>query len=201
MRFSSLVFVKEDTIIYKGISYRTYELRRNKVLPKNLNIVILDEDIYVKNISYIQSKIDENFIENIIQTEFGLNQDYLFDYNVKNKQKIVNIFAIKGGKIISEISKDKERIRVLPFQIYIIKKLQKKIRKKCWNLVMEFMESYYYISCANNKLLSGYVYNEVDILKNNIKDLGINQLYVDKSIIAKFRDLKNVLEINIGESR
>lgn len=201
MRFSNLVLVKEDRIIYKGRSYQTYELRRNKVLPKNLNIVILDEDIYVKNISYIESKIDENFIENIIQTEFGLNQDYLFDYNVKNKQKIVNIFAIKGGKIISEISKDKESIRVLPFQIYIIKKLQKKIRKKCWNLVMEFMESYYYISCANNKLVLGYVYNEVDILKNNIKDLSINQLYVDKSIIGKFRDLKNVLEINIGESR
>lgn len=201
MRFSNLVLVKEDRIIYKGRSYQTYELRRNKVLPKNLNIVILDEDIYVKNISYIESKIDENFIENIIQTEFGLNQDYLFDYSVKNKQKIVNIFAIKGGKIISEISKDKESIRVLPFQIYIIKKLQKKIRKKCWNLVMEFMESYYYISCANNKLVLGYVYNEVDILKNNIKDLSINQLYVDKSIIGKFRDLKNVLEINIGESR
>ena len=66
---------------------------------------------------------------------------------------------------------------------------------------MEFMESYYYISCANNKLLLGYVYNEVDILKNNIKDLGINQLYVDKSIIEKFRDLKNILEIDIGESR
>lgn len=160
-------------------------------LGKKVNIIILDEELYIKTID-INNKLN---ICNIIKKSFGNNKDFLFHYFTLNNEKVI-LYAIKGGEILESLCSETVFIKVIPIQIYVLNYFKRKLKKESLSIIFTFKNTYYYIDYCNGYINRNIVNkNESEILEN----ITLDNVYVDNKLSIR-EDLSNkVNKIDMGE--
>ena len=199
----SIVIIKRNLFIYNGEEYDFDKVNEmNNLLKSNLKIIILEEELYVKQ---FKSEIKRNkmydFIDYKINNDFPQNGDVLYDFEKNNN--IIAIYYIKGAKRIEKISEIAKNIEVKPIQ-FIVKDVMKKILKtnifNC-KVIIKLNEYYYYISFKEGLFYYGLVEKDKEIVLNKISqndDFG--EIYVDNSLYdLSLTNKFKIIKINIGE--
>lgn len=198
MNLSKTVFIKENIIIYKGKEYDLEYIKKKNILPKRFQIIILNEDIYFIKVHYKEKVINKKFIEKIIHKEFGENLDYLYDYKINKRDKSIQIQAIKGGKLISEILKDRS-IKIYPFQRYIFEKDNNISKKEEANILLKFIDCYYFIRTNKRYINIGCAEEDFFTIISKIKKLNLSEMYIQKDILHIFKENYNIKSIKVLE--
>lgn len=198
MNLSKTVFIKENIIIYKGKEYDLEYIKKKNILPKRFQIIILNEDIYFIKVHYKEKVINKKFIEKIIHKEFGENLDYLYDYKINKRDKSIQIQAIKGGKLISEILKDRS-IKIYPFQRYIFEKDNNISKKEEANILLKFIDCYYFIRTNKRYINIGCAEEDFFKIISKIKKLNLSEMYIQKDILHIFKENYNIKSIKVLE--
>lgn len=198
INLSKAVFIKENIVIYKGKEYNLEYIKDKNILPKRFQIIILNEDIYFKKAHYKDKAVNENFIEKIINKEFNENSDYLYDYYINKRDKSIQIQAIKGGKVITEILKNKS-INIAPFQKYVFENSKNISKKEENNILLKFIDCYYFIRTNKKDINTGCAEKDFFKIINKIKKLNLNEIYIQKDILDIFKENYNIKSIKILE--
>jgi len=199
----SIVIIKKNLFIYNGEEYDFDKVNEmNNLLKSNLKIIILEEELYVKQ---FKSEIKRNkiydFIDYKISNDFPQNGDILYDFEKNNN--IIAIYYIKGAKRIEKISEIAKNIEVKPIQ-FIVKDIMVKILKtnifNC-KVIIKLNEYYYYISFKEGLFYYGLVEKDKEIVLDKISqndDFG--EIYVDNSLCdLSLTNRFKIIKINIGE--
>ena len=192
----NIFFLKSDRVIYNNQSYNIDSLIEDVKLPKQMVIYILEEDLFINEYlfdSRINIKQDvDKFIHNI----FGVNKDYLFDYKVDFKNKIANIYTIKGGNRVNKICRNVSDLKVIPVQFEILRKVKRRIIDKNYELIYLYEGCYYFLKVDNNNLKKSVVKYSLEDVKNLIDVDCENLIYIDSKIVDL--DIKNKKIIQLG---
>ena len=199
----SIVIIKKNLFIYNGEEYDFDKVNDiNNLLKSNLKIVILEEELYVKQ---FEIKIKENkmheFIDYKINNDFPQNGDILYDFEKNNN--IIAIYYLKGAKRIEKISERAKNIEVKPIQ-FIVKDVMKKIFKtnifNC-KVIIKLNEYYYYISFKEGLFYYGLVEKDKETVLHKINENDdFGEIYVDNSLCdLSFTNKIKIVKMNIGE--
>lgn len=182
------LYVEGRYITYNHNRYDYMNFFQEVKLPKKRKIFILGERLYIKKIK-VKNKITESFINKIIKELFGTYKEYLFHYEVKDKN--ILFYGIKQAKVISKLCESAKNISVNPIQFYIIKKFKKSIKLKKWSLLFKINSKYYLCKVVDNDLIEEKMEENFKDIK---KDLTIENLFVDESIkeIGDIQEYKSI---------
>ena len=200
----SIVVVRKNFFTYNEEEYDYDKVMEMKhLLKSNLKLVILEEDLYVKQfVNKIKKKKIFEFIEYKINNDFPQNGDIL--YNFEKNRNTIYIYYIKGSKRIEKLSEIANNIEVIPIQI-IVKNVMKRILKsESFNckVLINFNEYYYYMMFKEGFFSYGFIKEKkeevADLLIEN-DDFG--KIYVDNNIFDNlFLENKfELIKINLGE--
>lgn len=199
----SIVILKNECFIYKGKNYNEDKMRKS--ISKNVEFIILEENIIIKRFKNIKY-LDDEYIEKIVNSEYEIDSDILMHYEYNKRLKELYLYSIRNGNKIKRVAKNANIMTVTPIQFYI-KKLLKKLRFKLKNCIIlaEIDNKIYYFEIYDNYIIRSKVgnYNREyieDIFKNYygekniVIDKNIREI-MPKNIINEF---KNSI-INIGD--
>lgn len=189
MKTSNIFLYDEKIEINNNIIFR--EKLNSCILEKKVNIIILNEELYIKTIN-INNKFN---ICSFIKKSFGNNKDFLFNYFTLKNNKVV-VYAIKGGEILESLCLKTIFIKVIPIQIYVLNFLKRKLKKETINFIFKFKNMYYYVSYYNgfiNKNMINKNINEILLYVNE------DNVYIDSKLSEK-EELENKFnKIDMGE--
>ena len=199
----SIVIIKKNLFIYNGEEYDFDKVNEmNNLLKSNLKIIILEEELYVKQ---FKSKIKRNkmyeFIDYKINNDFPQNGDILYDFEKNNN--IIAIYYIKGAKRIEKISEIAKNIEVKPIQFIVKDVMMKILKTNIFNckVLIKLNEYYYYISFKEGLFYYGLVEKDKEIVLDKISqndDFG--EIYVDNSLCdLSLTNKFKIIKMNIGE--
>jgi hypothetical protein len=199
----SIVIIKKNLFIYNGEEYDFDKVNEmNNLLKSNLKIIILEEELYVKQ---FKSEIKRNkiydFIDYKINNDFPQNGDILYDFEKNNN--IIAIYYIKGAKRIEKISEIAKNIEVKPIQFIVKDVMMKILKTNIFNckVIIKLNEYYYYISFKEGLFYYGLVEKNKEIVLDKISqndDFG--EIYVDNSLCELSLTNKfKIIKMNIGE--
>jgi len=151
---NSVIYIENNRVIYNDYEYDYENLGEQQKLNNKRILFILNQDLYTKRMDYKKNQS----INNLIISAFGEDEDYLFHYEFGHKKTEVVVYAIKGGNVVSFLCHGAKKIKVVPIQVYIAKKIVKIIKDKKWKLIFEFKGSYYYIVYEYNYIQCSFVY-------------------------------------------
>jgi hypothetical protein len=199
----SIVIIKKNLFIYNGEEYDFDKVNDiNNLLKSNLKIVILEEELYVKQFkSEIKRSKMYEFIDYKINNDFPQNGDILYDFEKNNN--IIAIYYLKGAKRIEKITEIAKNIEVKPIQ-FIVKDVMKKILKtnifNC-KVIIKLNEYYYYISFKEGLFYYGLVEKDKEIVLDKINENNdFGEIYVDNSLCdLSFTNKFKIVKMNIGE--
>lgn len=199
----SIVIIKKNSFIYNEEEYDFDKVNdMNNLLKSNIKIVIVEEELYVKQFeSNLKRNKMHDFINYKINNDFPQNGDILYDFERNNN--LISIYYIKGAKRIEKVSEIAKNIEVKPIQI-IVKEVMIKILKNnifdC-KVLTKFMGYYYYISFKNGLFNNNYIEKDKErVLDTIIENGDFGEIYIDNSLddlslANKFK----IIKINIGE--
>lgn len=199
----SIVIIKKNTFIYNGEEYDFDSINdMSSMLKSNIKIIILEEDLYVKQFtsSLKGSKIHE-FINFKVENNFLQNGDILYDFQ-KNKS-VIAIYSMKGARRVEKLADIAKNIEVRPIQ-FIVKDIMNKILKdnlfSC-KVLIKFDEYYYYISFKEGFFYYGFIEKNEEIVSDKIiSNNNFGDIYIDSTIIdIRLTDKFTVIKINMGE--
>ena len=199
----SIVIIKKNLFIYNGQEYDFDNVNdMNNLLKSNVKIVILEEELYVKQ---FKNEIKRNkmydFIDYKINNDFPQNGDILYDFEKNNN--IIAIYYIKGAKRIEKISEIAKNIEVKPIQFIVKDVMMKILKTNIFNckVIIKLNEYYYYISFKEGLFYYGLVEKDKEIVLDKINqndDFG--EIYVDNSLCELSLTNKfKIIKMNIGE--
>ena len=199
----SIILIKKNLFIYNGEEYDFDKVNEiNNLLKSNLKIVMLEEELYVKQ---FKSELKRNkmyeFIDYKINNDFPQNGDILYDFEKNNN--IISIYYIKGAKRIEKISQAAKYIEVKPIQFVIKDVMMKILKTNIFNckVLIRFNEYYYYISFKEGLFYYGLVEKDKEIVLDKINqndDFG--EIYVDNSLCnLSLANKFKIIKMNIGE--
>ncbi|MCE5221417.1 MAG: hypothetical protein LLF98_09190 [Clostridium sp.] len=199
----SIIIIKKNLFIYNEEEYDFDKVdEMNNLLKSNLKIIILEEELYVKQFT---SEIKRNkmyeFIDYKINNEFPQNGDILYDFERNNN--IISIYYIKGAKRIEKICETAKNIEVKPIQFIVKDVMMKILKTNIFNckVFIKFNEYYYYISFKEGLFYYGLVEKDKEIVWDKISqndDFG--EIYVDNSLCdLPITNKLNIIKMNIGE--
>ena len=199
----SIVIIKKNLFIYNGEEYDFDKVNEmNNLLKSNLKIIILEEELYVKQ---FKSEIKRNkmydFIDYKINNDFPQNGDILYDFEKNNN--IIAIYYIKGAKRIEKISEIAKNIEVKPIQFIVKDVMMKILKTNIFNckVIIKLNEYYYYISFKEGLFYYGLVEKDKEIVLDKISqndDFG--EIYVDNSLCdLSLTNKFKIIKMNIGE--
>ena len=202
----SIIIIKKNSFIFNEEEYDFDKVDSIiHLLKSNLKIIILEEDLYIKQFT---NKLKKRKIYEIvnykINNDFPQNGDILYDYEFKKKSNIICIYSIRGAKRIEKLSDTAKNIEIKPIQ-FIIKDIMKKYFKNdifTCEVLIKFNECYYYISFKEGLFYYGFVEKDIIAISDKIiENNNLREIYVDSSIID-FSYLDNkikIIKMNIGE--
>jgi hypothetical protein len=200
----SIILINKNSYIYNGEEYDFDKFDEiNNSLKSNIKIVILEEELYVKqfNVNMKRRKIYE-FIDYKINNDFPQNGDILYDFEKNNNT--IAIYSIKGAKRIEKIAKNAKKLEVKPIQ-FIIKDTMGKILRNnplTCKVLIKYNEYYYYTSFKEGLYDYGFATENKDIVLNTLlKTQNFGEIYVDDDT-ANLISLNNkfkIIKITIGE--
>ncbi|MDU4752292.1 MAG: hypothetical protein E6X86_14850, partial [Clostridium butyricum] len=127
-----IVFIKDNSFVYKDNEYGFYEFLDKNMKFKNLKAVVLGEELYIKNI-LIKSKYFEleKYIANEIKNIFSQNGEILYDYEKSKNKNSVYIYSIRGKEKVEKLCSRTVFLEVTPLQFIIRKTLKNILKNKC----------------------------------------------------------------------
>lgn len=187
----SLMFIKENLILYNNSTYDYLSIIQEKNLLKRRIIIILDEDLYIKTLNIDNNKKEITVkIQEIINAKFGFSEDYLFDYKFSKRKKQLDLYAIKGGDRVDKLISKRIDVKVVPIQVHVFKLIRKIIKIRNFDIIFYFSGTYYYVSISENNIKSTLLAQSKDILINKLTNCILeNSLYIDKKIKYNFENL------------
>ncbi|MDD6795285.1 MAG: hypothetical protein PUE01_07760 [Clostridiaceae bacterium] len=190
MGFENL-YIEDKAVVYKKGKYDLFDFFTKIKMPKKRRFFILGEGIYIKKIIK-ETKVNKEWIEKVIKDLFGVNNNFLFHYEIK--KRYVFFYGITKANIVSKLSMGAERVIVEPIQIYIVRKLNKKIKDKKWTLIFCLNDKFYLCNIEDGILIYEKIYvNSSDININLIGD----RVYIDKNM-NDLVGIKGATYIEIG---
>ncbi|MGG7176131.1 hypothetical protein ACQPU1_00955 [Clostridium paraputrificum] len=195
---SKVILLKYNKLIYKGLNYEIKDFIKEKKSVRNRVMYLLDEDLYIKKYIFDKkNKIDSKDINRIIEEAFGLDEDYLFHYTMNRKRKELSIYAIKGGRKVSKLCENIRKVKIIPIQLEMLKKIKRKIKDKSWGSIFSYKDSYYFISVKDGIFNGSFVERNLEYFLVRIKEFkGEEPLYFDSRIGDI--NIKNVKELDFG---
>ena len=199
----SIVIIKKNSFMYNEEEYDFDRVNdMNNLLKSNIKIVILEEELYVKQFkSDLKRNKMYDFIDYKINNDFPQNGDVLYDF--ERNSNLISIYYIKGAKRIEKISEKAKNIEVKPIQIIVKEVMMKILKNNIFNckVLIKFNEHYYYISFKEGLFYYNYIEKDKEIVLDKIvQNNDFGEIYVDTSLgdlslTAKFK----IIKINIGE--
>lgn len=190
MKKSNIFLYDDKILINNKIVFR--EQISSLSIQKKVNIIILDEELYIKT-SEIHNKFN---ISDIIKKSFGNNKDFLFHYFTLNNEILI-IYAVKGGEILESLCNNNNIfIKVIPIQIYVLNYLKRKLKKESLSILFSFKDNNYYINYSNGYINRNVVNKNIQEIISNIKD---DIVYTDKELELDEHLSFKVNKIDIGE--
>ncbi len=170
----------QDGIKRIGLENIKAEIQKSK----SGNFIILDEEIYIKEYNTIKIREIKCIINNEIKQEFN-SDDYLIHFSIDYKDKKTFIYAIKGGDKIIPFLDYIKKIKVIPIQFLILKRIRKNIKKKNFESIIEVNDKYYYIEVKNNIIIKNLLLKskEGNIKNYNIITGKFNYPFKNKNLI------------------
>ena len=199
----SIVIIKKNSFMYNEEEYDFDKVDdMNNLLKSNIKIVILEEELYVKQ---FESDLKRNkvydFIDYKINNDFPQNGDVLYDF--ERNSNLISIYYIKGAKRIEKISEKAKNIEVKPIQIIVKEVMMKILKNNIFNckVLIKFNEHYYYISFKEGLFYYNYIEKDKEIILDKIvQNDDFGEIYVDTSLGDLSRaDKFKIIKINIGE--
>lgn len=140
------------------------EIKEEVIKKKKGKFLILDEEIFIKEIKYIKVKNIEGHVEKEIKKEFNTS-DYLFHYIINKKEEKIIIYAIKGLNKINPFIKYVRKLSVLPIQFRLTKLIMNNLKSKTFKSLICIEDKYYYIKVDNGNIIENNIVSDRDILK------------------------------------
>lgn len=202
----SIIIIKKNSFIYNEEEYDFDKVDDIcNLLKVNLKIIILEEDLYIKQfINKIRKYKINEFVDYKINNDFPQNGDILYDYEFKKKNNIICIYSIRGAQRIEKLSGTAKNIEVKPIQ-FIIKDLMMKFFKNdvfACEVLVEFNGYYYYISFKEGLFFNGFVEKDINTAFNKIiENTNLKEIYVDSSITdcSYLTNKIKIIKTDIGE--
>ncbi|AIY85118.1 hypothetical protein U729_2647 [Clostridium baratii str. Sullivan] len=161
--------LEKEIIVYKD-SYKLREkinlseIKEEIIKKKKGKFLILDEEIFIKEIKYIKVKSIEDYVEKEIKKEFNTS-DYLFHYIVNKKEEKIIIYAIKGVNKINPFIKYVNKLRVLPIQFRLTKIIMGSLKSKTFKSIIYIEDKYYYIKVSDGNIIENSIVKDINMLK------------------------------------
>lgn len=191
----NVFLLKGNNVIHKGKIYEIDMFLKEFKIPKQIVIYILGEDLFIHDYA-INTKVHKNnVIDNILKSVFGVDEDYLFDYNLDRKNKLVNIYAVKGGHRVSKLCKNVIDVKVIPLQFEISRLSKSKVKDKNFRLIYLYSGSYYFMEFYNMKLIKSFVKDNLEDVKKIVENDSSTVIYIDNKI--EELNIKNTKKIDL----
>lgn len=206
----NIVFVKNNSFIYKDIEYGFYELAERNMKFRNLKVVILEEELYIKSV-LIKSRFFklERCISDEIKNVLSQSREILYDYEKNNKEKSVYIYSIRGKENVEKLCSQSNSLEVIPIQFIIRKALKnvlKKYKFKDYMSLIKLHNKYYFIRCVSELFDDNYVSENLENICNYInskyeKEIIIidNNCYINEYYFEKMEIIKKDIMGAINE--
>lgn len=181
----NIVFVKNNSFIYKDIEYGFYELAERNMKFRNLKVVILEEELYIKSV-LIKSRCFklERCISDEIKNVLSQSREILYDYEKNNKEKSVYIYSIRGKENVEKLCSQSVSLEVIPIQFVIrkaLKSILKKNKLKDYMSIVKLHNKYYFIRCINDIFNDNYVSENLEKICDHI-----NSKYKKETVIIDY---------------
>lgn len=134
------------------------------IKKKKGKFLILDEEIFIKEIKYIKAKSIEDYVEKEIKKEFN-TEDYLFHYVVDKKEGKIIVYAIKGLNKINPFIKYVKKLSILPIQFRIAKLIMNNLKGKTFKALICIEGVYYYIKVNNGNIIENNIVSDRSMLE------------------------------------
>lgn len=205
MMDKAVILMKKNYFIYNDHEYDYDEISEvSHLLKSKLKLIILEEELYGREFTSNISKESQiyKFVEYKINNDFIQNGDVLYDFQKRNN--IISIYYIRGAKRIEKLSETTKELEVKPIQ-FVVKDVMIEVLKtegfNC-NVLLKFLECYYYMVFKNGLFISGFVNEEIDLIFSKIEeDNELEEIYVDYNMEENLFNSKKIklIKINLGE--
>ncbi len=202
----SIILIKKNSYILNGKEYDLEMISEiNHLLKPNIKIIILEEDLYVKQFNNKVKKYSlAEFVNNKINNDFPQNGDILYDHDFNKKNNIVFIYSIRGAKRIEKLADYVKNIEVKPIQFIIKEIMVKNLKNKNFSakVLIKYDEVFYFICFKGGLFDYGFIEeDEEEILNKIISNNEVKEIFVDKDIvnILSNENKINIINMNIGE--
>lgn len=156
-----------------------------KINFKNRNIVIINEDLFIKTIDLEEKEINKKINKFIIES-FGEDNDYLFHTIITRDKKRALIYVIKAGNRVDKLCKGAKNIKVIPVQFIIKDKLKKIIKESKWVAIIYIFEKYYVLDYEDNFIINSYIEDDIYNIDKQVLKLNKEKtIYISKNINMK----------------
>lgn len=172
-----------------------------KMLNSRLYI-ILNQSLLINIIKMKKSDIRDKIVQSHINHNFGDDKDYLYKYIYLRKEKIIYLYAVKGGESLSQIIDKKYKVSVMPIQMYIFKLLTNRKKWASFDIIFKFNNVLYFIKVNNKIIIENNIENTEDELIKSMKNINIsNSAFIDINLKSDFSKIyNNVSVIKIGDN-
>lgn len=172
-----------------------------KMLNRRLYI-ILNQALLINLIKMKKSDITGKIVQIHINNNFGGDKDYLYKYIYLKKEKIIYLYAVKGGEALSQIIDKKYNVSVMPIQMYILKFLINKTKLASFDVIFNFNNVIYFIKVNNKIIIENNIENTEDELITSMKNINISKsAFIDLNLKSDFSKIyNNVSIIRIGDN-
>ncbi len=191
-----IVFVKENSFIYKNSEYIYDEISENNMIFKRLKAVILEEVLYIKTIQillHIGSM--EKYIKDKIIEIFPQSGEVLYDYEKKSNCNLVYVYSVKGKQRVEKLCSESKYLEVIPVQFIIRKALIKALHNKneAYMAVAIFENRYYFIQCSNGVFVDNLVSTSLEEIYEHINEkCWKGKVFMDQSCHINEYSLENM---------
>ena len=140
------------------------EIKEEIIKKKKGKFLILDEEIFIKELKYIKVKSIEDYVEKEIKKEFN-TEDYLFHYVVDKKDGKIIVYAIKGLNKINPFIKYVKKLSILPIQFRLAKLIMNNLKDKTFNALICIEGGYYHIKVNNGNIIENNIVRDRNMLE------------------------------------
>ncbi|WP_294156658.1 hypothetical protein [uncultured Clostridium sp.] len=195
---SDIVFIKDSSFYYKDNEYDFYEILEKNMSFKKLKIIILEEELYIKEVE-IKSHfgdLEKNILKKIEEI-FPKNDQILYHYEKCKNKKSIYIYSVKGREKVEKLCCECEVLTVVPIQFIMRKILNKKYAE--FKALAEYDSKYYYINCSEDVFIDNYTADNIEEVYDyfNKKNL-IGKIIVDEKCSCDEYYLKNLEIIKLN---
>lgn len=179
-----IVFMKENSFVYNNNEYVFDEILEKHMLFKKLEVIILEEMLYIKNIPVKFHFVNlEKYILDKIRYIFPQNGEILYDYERDNNKNLIYIYSVKGKDKVEKLSHESTFLEVIPIQFIMRKILNKILRNKneSFMALMQFDNNYYFIKCRSGVFVDNYVSENIMKIYDYFNEKNLEgKIIVDK---------------------